>query len=174
MSVENEDLALEIEAVEAILGEAVAVTDIPVPADDRLVWLDNGPNALVLLDAERGEIVRELRFERAYRFSLDMYGEDAVATYSLLEPAEIEGMRSRIQEAYDVLSDPERRRGYDEEKGYAPPDASASAPTCASDAACTSATTSATTSTTSAVADVPASYVCAAAPTASWICPPSC
>ena len=65
------------------------------------------------------------QIERAYRFSLEMYGEDAVATYSLLEPAEIEGMRSRIQEAYDTLSDPERRREYDEGKGYAPPDASA-------------------------------------------------
>ena len=39
MSVENEDLALEIEAVEAILGEAVAVTDIPVPADDPKILL---------------------------------------------------------------------------------------------------------------------------------------
>ena len=65
------------------------------------------------------------QIERAYRFSLEMYGEDAVATYSLLEPAEIEGMRSRIQEAYDILSDSERRREYDEGKGYAPPDASA-------------------------------------------------
>ena len=62
--------------------------------------------------------------ERAYHFSLEMYGEDAVATYSLLDPAEIEGMRSRIEEAYAVLVDPERRRGYDEGKGFPPPEAS--------------------------------------------------
>ena len=36
--------------------------------------------------------------ERAYRFSLEMYGEDALATYSLLEPAELESMRARIRE----------------------------------------------------------------------------
>jgi curved DNA-binding protein CbpA len=63
--------------------------------------------------------------ERAYRFSLEMYGQDALATYSLLEPAEIEAERSRIQEAYAVLGNPERRREYDEGHGFAPPETSA-------------------------------------------------
>jgi flagellar biosynthesis protein FlhG len=60
--------------------------------------------------------------ERAYRFSLEMYGEDALATYSLLEPAELEKMRTRIREAYQVLVDPEQRRSYDESHGFAPPE----------------------------------------------------
>lgn len=60
--------------------------------------------------------------ERAYRFSLEMYGEDAVAMYSLLEPAEIEAARSRIEAAHAVLADPERRRAYDEGRGYASPE----------------------------------------------------
>jgi flagellar biosynthesis protein FlhG len=63
------------------------------------------------------------QIERAYRFSLEMYGEDALATYSLLEPSELEGMRSRIREAYQVLIDPERRQAYDEGQGFAPPEA---------------------------------------------------
>jgi flagellar biosynthesis protein FlhG len=60
--------------------------------------------------------------ERAYRFSLEMYGEDALATYSLLEPAELESMRARIREAYKVLVDPEQRSSYDESHGFSPPE----------------------------------------------------
>jgi len=70
--------------------------------------------------------------ERAYRFSREMYGEDAVATYSLLDPAEIEAARSRIEEAHAVLGDPERRRAYDEGRGYAPPEAPVAFPLPAS------------------------------------------
>jgi curved DNA-binding protein CbpA len=64
------------------------------------------------------------QIERAYRFSLEMYREDALATYSLLEPTEVEALRSRVEEAYAVLGDPERRRAYDEGRGFAPPEAS--------------------------------------------------
>jgi curved DNA-binding protein CbpA len=64
------------------------------------------------------------QLERAYRFSMEMYGQDALATYSLLEPAEIEAERARVQEAYAVLADPQRRREYDEAHGFAPPEAS--------------------------------------------------
>ncbi len=62
--------------------------------------------------------------ERAFRFSLEMYGQDALATYSLLEPVEMEAERARIQEAHEVLADPEKRRAYDEAHGFAPPEAS--------------------------------------------------
>ncbi len=61
--------------------------------------------------------------ERAYRFCLELYGEDALATYSLLEPAETEQNRTRVREAYEVLSDAERRKAYDAERGFLPPDA---------------------------------------------------
>lgn len=60
--------------------------------------------------------------ERAYRFNLELYGEGSLATYSLIEPSEAEAERTRIREAHAVLADPERRRAYDEGRGYAPPE----------------------------------------------------
>ena len=65
--------------------------------------------------------------ERAYRFCLGLYAEGALATYSLLEPAEADEQRGLVQEAYAVLSDPARRRAYDESRGFLPPDAPAEA-----------------------------------------------
>lgn len=60
--------------------------------------------------------------ERAYRFCLELYGEGSVATYSLLEPTEAEQLRLRVREAYEVLTDEEGRRAYDESRGFSPPD----------------------------------------------------
>ncbi|HSD67340.1 MAG TPA: helix-turn-helix domain-containing protein [Vicinamibacteria bacterium] len=61
--------------------------------------------------------------ERAYRFSLELYGEGSLATYSLLDPTEAEEQRLRVRDAYEVLVDEERRRAYDEAQGFLPPDA---------------------------------------------------
>jgi curved DNA-binding protein CbpA len=69
--------------------------------------------------------------ERAYRFHLDLYAEGSLATYSLLEPHEAEEQRARVREAYEVLADPQRRREYDERRGYAPRDEPEPAPTAA-------------------------------------------
>jgi flagellar biosynthesis protein FlhG len=60
--------------------------------------------------------------ERAYRFSLELYGEGALATYSLLEPAEAEALRARVREAYEVLSDEQKRQAYDAAQGFLPPE----------------------------------------------------
>lgn len=51
--------------------------------------------------------------EEAYRRCVVLYGEGSLATYSLLEPAELAAARARVYEAYSVLRDPERRREYD-------------------------------------------------------------
>jgi curved DNA-binding protein CbpA len=60
--------------------------------------------------------------ERAYRFCLELYDEGALATYSLLEPAEAEQQRTRVHEAYEVLSDEQQRQAYDSSRGFLPPD----------------------------------------------------
>jgi curved DNA-binding protein CbpA len=52
--------------------------------------------------------------ERAYRLSLDLYRDDALATYSLLDPEETRAARARIEEAYRVLRDPHGRWAYDD------------------------------------------------------------
>jgi curved DNA-binding protein CbpA len=59
--------------------------------------------------------------ERAYRFCLELYGEGAVATYSLIEPEEAEQQRTRVREAYEVLSDADKRSAYDAAQGFEPP-----------------------------------------------------
>lgn len=63
------------------------------------------------------------QIERAYRFCNEMYGPGSLATYSLLEPSDVEATRVRIEEAYAVLMDPTRRRAYDENVGVRAPGA---------------------------------------------------
>lgn len=59
--------------------------------------------------------------ERAYRYHVGLYSDASLATYSLLEPGERQQARAQIQEAYDVLKDPLRRRAYDFSQGLRTP-----------------------------------------------------
>ncbi len=47
------------------------------------------------------------------------YRKDNPALYSVLDPSETEDMIAKIEEAFQVLSDPDSRRDYDERNGYA-------------------------------------------------------
>jgi curved DNA-binding protein CbpA len=62
------------------------------------------------------------QIERAYEFFKDMYGEEGLATYSLLEADELEAVRARMREAYAVLSNPTERHRYDVEQGFSAAD----------------------------------------------------
>jgi flagellar biosynthesis protein FlhG len=53
------------------------------------------------------------QIEKAYRFLKDMYGDVALATYTLLDPEESRTARARVSLAFEVLGDPQRRREYD-------------------------------------------------------------
>ena len=60
--------------------------------------------------------------ERAYRFCVELYAEGSLALYSLLEPNAAEAQRALVREAYETLSDPQRRREYDANRGLLPPE----------------------------------------------------
>jgi flagellar biosynthesis protein FlhG len=64
-----------------------------------------------LLEVDRGAIDEEIR--RAFKRARDIYSTEALACYGLFEPDEIEKVRRRLEEAYDVLLDPARRRPYE-------------------------------------------------------------
>lgn len=64
-----------------------------------------------LLEVDRGAIDEEVR--RAFKRAREIYSTDALVCYGLFEPDEIETVRRRLEEAYDVLLDPARRRPYE-------------------------------------------------------------
>ncbi len=51
--------------------------------------------------------------ERAYRIASATYSDDSLATYSLYEESEVEAIRERIEQAYQVLASNEARVDYD-------------------------------------------------------------
>jgi curved DNA-binding protein CbpA len=54
----------------------------------------------------------------AYIRAKNTYARDSLAVYTLFEPDESRRILEQIEEAYNVLSDPDRRRKYDELHGF--------------------------------------------------------
>ncbi len=52
--------------------------------------------------------------ERAYRVLRDSYGDESMALYSVFDPSDARSIRERVELAYQVLSDQEQRRDYDQ------------------------------------------------------------
>ncbi len=71
-----------------------------------------------VLELPRG--ARPDDIERAYPLVRAAYDENSLALYSVYDERSSAAIRHRIDEAYDVLSNPERRRAYDELVGVDP------------------------------------------------------
>jgi curved DNA-binding protein CbpA len=56
---------------------------------------------------------------KAYALARERYSPGSLATYALAEPGEAEALLRRVEEAFAVLSDPERRQAYDTAGGFA-------------------------------------------------------
>lgn len=76
-----------------------------------------------ILDVSPRATIAEIK--RAFQIALRTYGGDHMATFGLFTEAEREEILNRVHEAYNILTDPELRRQYDEElriQGHFPPD----------------------------------------------------
>ena len=51
--------------------------------------------------------------ERAYRLARSAFADESLALYSVVDPLDAELIRTRVEEAYRVLSDPGSRSDYD-------------------------------------------------------------
>jgi DnaJ-class molecular chaperone len=65
-----------------------------------------------MLEVSRGATPGEI--DRAYRLAQETYAEGSLALYSIFEKRDASEIRSRLDEAYRVLADPELRAGYDQ------------------------------------------------------------
>jgi flagellar biosynthesis protein FlhG len=77
-----------------------------------------------LLEVDRGATEEEIR--RAFKRAKDVYASDALCCYGLFAEPGLEALRARLDEAYDVLLDPARRRPY--ELSVFPPEPAPAAP----------------------------------------------
>lgn len=64
-----------------------------------------------LLEVDRGANDEEIR--RAHKRAREVYSPDSLCCYGLFDPQGLSALRGRLDEAYDVLLDPARRRPYE-------------------------------------------------------------
>ena len=64
-----------------------------------------------ILEVDRGATDEEIR--RAFKRTKEIYASDSLCCYGLFDAPALEALRARLEEAYDVLLDPARRRPYE-------------------------------------------------------------
>jgi len=79
-----------------------------------------------LLEVPRTATAAQL--ERAYRVAQQTYSDGSLALYSVFESLDAATIRTRLDEAYRVLSDEETRATYDEEQANSAPSVASGAP----------------------------------------------
>lgn len=78
----------------------------------------NGKNYYKILEVKENSVERELR--EAYQRAKSLYAEDSVAVYSLYTEEERKQKLQELNEAYETLSDPVKRKIYDDRVKAAP------------------------------------------------------
>jgi len=79
---------------------------------DRAPWREVPPSSHHdVLEVERGATDEEIR--RAYKRMCAVFDPESLVTFGLFDEEGLEAARARIDEAYDVLLDPARRRPYE-------------------------------------------------------------
>ncbi len=109
--------------VEKIVRRLFAAQDT---RQDRMPWRDVPANSHYdVLEVERGATDEEIR--RAHKRMCAVFDRDNIVTFGLFDQEGLEAARARIDEAYDVLLDPARRRPYEISVFPDAPDAEAKA-----------------------------------------------
>ncbi len=94
-----EKIARRLLSIEAGKGPRKHVADVPPESHHDL------------LGVERGATDEEIR--RAYKRAEKIYDPEALACYGLFDGRTMDALKARLEEAYDVLLDPARRRPYE-------------------------------------------------------------
>ncbi len=82
------------------------------PRRDRAPWRDVPCNSHYdVLEVERGATDEEIR--RAHKRMCAVFDPDNIVTFGLFDQEGLEAARARVDEAFDVLLDPARRRPYE-------------------------------------------------------------
>ncbi len=95
-------------SIEKIARRLLAIDAGKSRVDTRIVPVDSYHD---LLEVSRGATDEEVR--RAYKRCKEIYAPDSLCRYGLFDQRGLEALRNLLDEAYDVLLDPERRRPYE-------------------------------------------------------------
>src|SRR4051812_24037021 len=80
-----------------------------------MMTIGDSPTYYDILDLRPDASPQEVR--EAYLRTKSTYNKDSVALYTLVSTEEREEMLRRIEEAYEILSNAEKRRDYDRNHG---------------------------------------------------------